>query len=643
VNSDSPQTWYGDEDGDDRSETVSERYSVRELLGEGGVGRVLAAWDHALDREVAIKEVRHDAPASAVRRFLDEAKLTSRLEHPNIIPVHDAGQRPDGSLYYVMRLIRGTSMLEAIRQASSPAQRLALLPHLEDVCQAMAHAHGKGVVHRDLKPANVMLGEHGQTLVVDWGIAKVLGKADAGAIEGTPAYMSPEQARGEPPDAQGDVWSLGAILFEVLTGHPPFHGADPLTLLDRVRTQPPPRLRDEAPEVPAELAAIVDKALSVDRSRRFRSAQELALDISAWRDGRRVRAHEYRLVETVRLMARRHKLPLAALGLGLLVALVVAALSFQRIRLARDEALLAEQATREALAQALVQHARTRSDQGEHLAAALLAAESLRLSDSPEGRGWLALSLSASPWHLTSVQGPADCAEVLPLGGLLACVTTAGIEAWNPGAPQSRAWSLPLEGIVRVALSGDGQTLAALGADRLYLIGASDGSLRATVAVPRSQHLAWSADSRHLLLSSNRDLRLLSAQGELQDEQRVGSGIQGMRFFDDDTVLVVLASGWSTWARLPAWRSILRTAAWPWWGSTAASRSWTAAPARRWRRRRCPRAGCACSPGCRRLTCSSGPARPTSCWPGTRSCSFGTPSASKVRAPRARWWTGPTC
>ena len=302
------------------------RYVPGRELGRGGMGRVGLVFDTVLGREVALKELLGGERVAAdglsigvVTRFLREARITGQLEHPGIVPVYELGQRDDGTLYYTMKAIRGRSLAAELREAREPADRLALMGRFRDVCEAVAYAHSRGVVHRDLKPDNVMVGEFGETLVVDWGIAKVRGEDEtrppsehdtrssarplallegsvgtlAGHAIGTPAYMSPEQARGELAsiDERSDVWGLGAILFEILTGRAPFTGQNAREVLHRVLEESPPRVRTIAPDAPPELAAIADRALSRDPTSRYPGAREVAAEIAAWQEDGQVRAY----------------------------------------------------------------------------------------------------------------------------------------------------------------------------------------------------------------------------------------------------------------------------------------------------------------------------------------------------------------
>ncbi|MDP2271839.1 MAG: serine/threonine-protein kinase [Archangium sp.] len=320
-----------------------------EELGRGGAGRVVVARDHFLSRDVAMKELHREITQNLkfdtlhVRnleaRFLREARVTGQLEHPAIVPVYELGRRRDGTMYYTMRQVRGRTLAQALADTRTLEGRLALLPDLLTACRAVAAAHHREVVHRDLKPQNVMLGPHGETYVMDWGLARVMGRADRtrstvqlapdltggrdlGPV-GTPSYMSPEQAQGsrDELDARSDVWGLGAMMFELLTGRAPYVGKSPWEVLADVRSRPPERVKSLEPAAPPELVAVCERALAWNRDDRYPHAGELALELEDFLAGRRVRAYDYSFREVAGRVLKRHRAK-ATLALATLVALL---------------------------------------------------------------------------------------------------------------------------------------------------------------------------------------------------------------------------------------------------------------------------------------------------------------------------------
>jgi len=332
------------------------RYAALTELGAGGMGRVDLIEDRHLRRWVARKELRADNPA-VVARFLREARVTAQLEHPGIVPVYELGKKPDGKLYYTMRRVRGRTLKDALADTASLEDRLALLGHFIDLCQAVGYAHSKGVVHRDLKPENVMLGSFGETLVVDWGLAKVgweddivpdagastviesgdQGLTRAGTVMGTPLYMSPEQANAVPVDSRSDVWSLGIVLFEILAGAPPFSGPTAV-VIEQVQGGIAPKVVERAAKAPRELAAIVDKALSTNVDDRYDHAADLASEIEAWRNGAAVGAYKYGRLEQLQRAVARFRLVAVAMSVALISGIASTAFFVPRLVAERDEA-----------------------------------------------------------------------------------------------------------------------------------------------------------------------------------------------------------------------------------------------------------------------------------------------------------------
>ncbi len=311
----------------DELPTVSRgHYEVLSEHARGGLGRILRARDRRTGRLVAIKEMLAGTPG-ATARFVREALVTANLQHPAIVPVYELGRWPDGEPFYAMKLVAGGSLDAAIRAASTSRDRLALLPRLIDVADAIAYAHGEGVIHRDLKPANVLVGNFGETIVIDWGLARRAGDAEiaapaaaavdatavhtlAGDVLGTPVYMPPEQARGEPVDARADVYALGAMLYHLLSGQVPYAGAaNGAEVLMRLLEQPPRPLAELEPATPPDLLAIVTKAMAPRRDDRYASARELAEDLRRFQTGQLVGAHAYSAWQLVRRWLGRYRAP----------------------------------------------------------------------------------------------------------------------------------------------------------------------------------------------------------------------------------------------------------------------------------------------------------------------------------------------
>ena len=296
------------------------RYTDPRIIARGGMGAIVRAVDPELGRPVAIKVLLGGiwADRHQVARFLREARITSQLAHPNIPPVHDLGRTSDGELYFVMKWIEGHSLAEvlceisALGESALAAERPVLLRSMVRVCEALAFAHSRGVIHRDLKPANIMLGEFGEVLVMDWGLARLAEEADIessrsglvaqvdpletqeGHVLGTPAYMPPEQAEGKVGriDERSDIYSLGAVLYTLLTGEPPFWGPSSRATLVQVveGNLVGPQERAPGAAIPAALDAIIRKAMAREPDDRYSCVEELQADLEAHLLGRRGRA-----------------------------------------------------------------------------------------------------------------------------------------------------------------------------------------------------------------------------------------------------------------------------------------------------------------------------------------------------------------
>jgi tetratricopeptide (TPR) repeat protein len=333
------------------------RYRVLRPHARGGLGEVFVAEDTELHRNVALKEIQphHAGNPHSRQRFVLEAEVTGGLEHPGVVAVYGLGTYADGRPFYAMRLIQGESLKEALtRFHQAPdfqgAAFRQLLRRFVDVCNALAYAHSRGVLHRDLKPANVMLGPFGETLVVDWGLAKVVGReraqgngtteetlqpaslpeheeTAAGSALGTPAFMSPEQAAGRWDELgpASDVYSLGATLYAILTGRAPFEGSDKGAVLRRVQRgafPPPPQVQ---PAAPAALDAVCRKAMSVQAADRYPTPLALAQDVERWLADEAVSACRDPLPARLGRWARKHRTLVTTGAAVALVALVALA------------------------------------------------------------------------------------------------------------------------------------------------------------------------------------------------------------------------------------------------------------------------------------------------------------------------------
>lgn len=261
------------------------RYEVKSELGRGGMATVYKAYDPRFEREVAVKvlprEMLHD-PQFRVR-FEREAKTVASLEHPAIVPVYDVGEE-DGQPYFVMRYMTGGSLSERINAGSLSVLETAKI--IERLASALDEAHIKGIVHRDLKPGNILFDHIGEPYVSDFGIAKIAQAQGAatvtgGGIIGTPAYMSPEQAQGDKVDGRSDIYALGVIVFEMLTGRQPYEADTPMAVVVKHITDPVPHILDVNPNLPADLEHIIERAMAKNRDERYANAKEFAIALMA--------------------------------------------------------------------------------------------------------------------------------------------------------------------------------------------------------------------------------------------------------------------------------------------------------------------------------------------------------------------------
>ncbi|MBI5800386.1 MAG: protein kinase [Verrucomicrobia bacterium] len=357
-------------------------YTLEGVVATGGMGAVLKAQDNNLARTVALKVMLNSADANdqTVFSFVAEAQITGQLEHPNIVPLHDIGVAADGTIYYTMKLIEGRTLrdiLKDIREGNADTiQRFPisrLLTIFQKVCDGISYAHSRRVIHRDLKPDNVMVGEFGEVLILDWGLAKVLpepGQADteehggefsgplpgapggdamatmAGQVKGTPNYMAPEQAEGRVADidTRSDIYALGGILYYTLTMQPPVTGANLDEILTRVTSgditspssfnskpieNPSGKTAPHCPDgtIPDALSAVAMKCMARESALRYQTVEELQADLAAYQGGYATRAQDANMFTLLRLLFQRNKKEVF-MAFGALILVFVVALGF---------------------------------------------------------------------------------------------------------------------------------------------------------------------------------------------------------------------------------------------------------------------------------------------------------------------------
>ena len=311
------------------------KYLALHKLGSGGMGAVYLAQDVDLGRKVAVKVMNlADSTGALASRMMREARIVALLEHPSIVPIHDVGVLDDGRVFYAMKLVQGARLDQSAGEAASLYEFLRIF---QKVCEAVAFAHARGVIHRDLKPENIMVGPFGEVLVMDWGVAKALsagrrgedastpedafaeprtlegaefvatlpladvspGETSGGTVIGTPAYMAPEQARGQTEllDERSDIYALGAILYFLLTRRPPNEPDGATDAGELASSRRPIRPRQIDPKIPRAIEAISLKAMSENREERYASAEGIAVDVVRFLDGAPVSAYRENVFE----------------------------------------------------------------------------------------------------------------------------------------------------------------------------------------------------------------------------------------------------------------------------------------------------------------------------------------------------------
>ncbi len=477
----SPDTDFG------RLHPVSrDNYEILAEFARGGLGRVLRARDRRIDRIVAIKETLRQSPALHAR-FAREAFVTAHLQHPAIVPVYEVGRWIEGGQpFYAMKLVAGAALEDALRNARSLRARLALLPHAIAVADALAYAHDQRVIHRDLKPANVLIGDFGETVVIDWGLAKRLDHADdralpdeqvdpgsgrtlAGAVLGTPGYMAPEQARGEEVDARVDVYALGAMLYELLSGVRPYaECAGMAEILAATLAGPPTALQKLEPTLAPELVTIVQRAMAQEPRERYPAARGLADDLRRFQTGQLVGAHRYTLGELLGRWVRRHYAVLVASAVAAAVLVAGGFLSVVSIVSARDRAEAAQDVAEARLVTLYTESARLAWVAGDPLKALAYLPEAMLSSHSTPDVAFLAArateAIAAADKVMVGHVAPVlyvgwspDGADLLSSGGDLYLArwdARTGEKRWLKDLGTASAWSPDGRALYSVKLDG---------------------------------------------------------------------------------------------------------------------------------------------------------------------------------------------
>ncbi len=467
----------GDRDDDQLPIVDAANYERLEEFARGGLGRIVKAKDRRTGRIVALKEMLGDA-AETAKRFAREARVTAILEHPSIVPVYELGRWPSGEPFFAMKLVAGKSLQQVTAECATMAERLSQLSVIVAVAEALAYAHGQRVIHRDLKPANVLVGSFGETVVIDWGLAKLVDEdeptvADVpaprtsaavieagsigdrtmdGSVLGTPSYMPPEQALGNKADQRADVYAIGAMLYQLITGVTPFSDSKPTSvaeLLRMVERERPTPVAQLAPSAPPALVTIIDKAMARDKEDRYPTARELAEDLRRFTNGQLVTAHQYDWKALAKRWLARHRATVtvaAALVAVLIVGAIYSVRSIIRERDVADErraeaetakgvATKETENARRSLATALVQKGKSAEAKQRWADAAMYYAAS-RVQADPGTARWLgglaeAKAIVAHTRHEGHTE-PVTASAISKDGERVVTVDTAGeIRLWK--------------------------------------------------------------------------------------------------------------------------------------------------------------------------------------------------------------------
>jgi WD40 repeat protein len=473
-----------------------QHYVIAGEIAKGGMGRVLEARDLRLGRAVAIKELL-PKNRDAARRFEREARITARLQHPAIIHVYEAGVWPGGEPFYAMPKVAGRSLDKVVAERTTLAERLSLLPNVIAVADALAYAHNENVIHRDLKPANVLVGEFGETVVIDWGLAKDLGAPSdpkeslqlrlrataeetvSGSVVGTPAYMPPEQARGDAVDQRADVYALGALLYKVLAGDPPYKGDTSKEVLELVKTRPPTPIQELVPDAPPDLIAIVGKAMARDPDDRYITASALAQDLKRFETGQLVGAHHYTVGQLARRWLRRHRVAVGVASAALVAMVILGVISVRQIVEQRRIAEIQRAKAQQGRTQLLEEHGRAELLASHWGSALAYFAGALEDGKTGGARGYMIADarrpFEAEDAHLDIGKGNVNVA-VSSDGSHVLTGGNGDIAMWSPKL--ARLHSFGAHGTTRiVAYDPSGQRVVAAGDDGIARVWNIDGTL----------------------------------------------------------------------------------------------------------------------------------------------------------------------
>ena len=482
-------------------EVRARRYAIGKIVAQGGMGALLSAPDQAIRRGVAMKVMLQSGDAGDLTRFVEEAQITGQLEHPNIVPVHELGVDEQDQFFYTMKFVRGVTLrkvLELIPAEEATARKYplgALLTIFQKVCDALAFAHSRDVIHRDLKPENIMLGDFGEVLVMDWGLAKQIRNAGvgmrnedraaadsafrtphsefatmAGSIMGTPQYMAPEQARGEVEtmDQRADIYALGAILFHLLFLRPSVSGPTAMHIVDKVQRGEVewPSAKDLR-RVPESLLAVCRKALALDPAQRYANVEDLQADITAYQTGFATSAEKAGAWKQITLLIKRHKATSIGIAAVLLVGITLGTKAIIEGRRAEREAVRATRALADLKRQAPALRQLAESEAGfqrfDSALDKLDAALALDPAHLPSywRRAWLFIGMdrladAAAAIRIAQQKDPAhgELAAILPTVEKLAALPPT--DHW-PADDAQRLW----DHLVKVRASGE--TLALSG------------------------------------------------------------------------------------------------------------------------------------------------------------------------------------